>query len=66
MKSEAANWNMSIWPRHPGENARDRQGIARLRTVTPEIMVNYSLPFRDPQRRELYFSGLRLAMGETT
>ena len=29
-------------------------------------MVNYPLPFRDPQHRELYFSGLRLAMGETT
>ena len=27
-------------------------------------MVNYPLPFRDPRHRELYFSGLRLAMGE--
>jgi len=26
-------------------------------------MVNYPLPFRDPQHRELYFSGLRLALG---
>src|SRR5437016_8558103 len=24
------------------------------------------VPFRDPHHRELYFSGLRLAMGETT
>jgi adenylate cyclase len=40
--------------------------IARLRGITPEVMVNYPLPFRDPQHRELYFSGLRLAMGETT
>jgi len=27
--------------------------------------VNYPLPFRDPRHRELYFSGLRLAMGKT-
>jgi hypothetical protein len=29
-------------------------------------MVNYPLPFRDPQHRELFLSGLRLAIGETT
>jgi adenylate cyclase len=40
--------------------------IARLRAITPDVMVNYPLPFRDPEHRELYFSGLRLAMGETT
>jgi hypothetical protein len=28
------------------------------------VIPNYPLPFRDPQHRELYFSGLRLAMGE--
>jgi adenylate cyclase len=38
--------------------------IARLRTITPEVMVNYPLPFRNPQHRELYLSGLRLAAGE--
>jgi class 3 adenylate cyclase len=38
--------------------------IARLRAITPEVMVNYALPFRDPRHRELYFTGLRLAMGE--
>jgi len=41
-----------------------RATIARLRAITPEVMVNYPLPFRDPQHRELYFSGLRLALGE--
>ena len=41
-----------------------RATIARLRAVTPEVIPNYPLPFRDPQHRELYFSGLRLAMGE--
>jgi tetratricopeptide (TPR) repeat protein len=49
---------------HAGLLDEARATIARLRGVTPEIMVNYSLPFRDPQHRELYFSGLRLAMGE--
>ena len=29
------------------------------------MILNYPLPFRDPEHRELYFSGLRLAMGET-
>jgi hypothetical protein len=41
-----------------------RATITRLRTITPEVMVNYPLPFRDPQHRELYFSGLPLAMGD--
>lgn len=39
--------------------------IARLRAITPAVIVNYPLPFRDPRHRELYFSGLRLAMGQT-
>jgi hypothetical protein len=41
-----------------------RAVIARLRAITPEVMVNYPLPFRDPGHRELYLPGLRLAMGE--
>jgi hypothetical protein len=32
-----------------------RATIARLRAITPEVTVNYPLPFRDPQHRELYF-----------
>jgi TolB-like protein len=50
---------------HAGLLDEARTTIERLRAITPEIMVNYSLPFRDPQHRDLYFSGLRLAMGET-
>ena len=49
---------------HMGLLDEARATIARLRAVTPEVMVNYSLPFRDPRHRELYLSGLRLAMGE--
>jgi hypothetical protein len=43
-----------------------RATVVRLRALTPEVMVNYPLPLRDPQPRELYFSGLRLALGATT
>jgi hypothetical protein len=41
-----------------------RVTIARLRAITPEVMVNYPLPFRDSGHRELYYSGLCLAAGE--
>jgi len=44
--------------------AEARTTIARLREITPEVMVNYPLPFRDPEHRELLLSGLRLAAGE--
>jgi TolB-like protein/class 3 adenylate cyclase len=50
---------------HLGLLDEARATIARLRDITPDVMVNYPLPFRDPQHRELYFSGLRRAMGET-
>ena len=49
---------------HLGLLDEARVTIARLRTITPEVMVNYPLPLRDPKHRELYLSGLRLAMGE--
>jgi TolB-like protein len=38
--------------------------IARLRTITPEVIPNYPLPFRDPEHRELYLSGLQRALQE--
>jgi hypothetical protein len=41
-----------------------RTTIARLREITPEVMVNYPLPFRDPEHRKLFLSGLRLAAAE--
>ena len=49
---------------HMGLLDEARATIARLRAITPEVIPNYALPFRDPRHRELYFSGLRLAMGE--
>ena len=38
--------------------------VARLRTITPQVVPSH-LPFRKPEDRELLLSGLRLAMGET-
>jgi len=49
---------------HMGLLDEARATIARLRAITPEVIPNYALPFRDPRHRELYLSGLRLAMGE--
>jgi adenylate cyclase len=51
---------------HMGLLDEARATIARLRTITPEVIANYPLPFREPGDRELYLSGLRLAMGEET
>jgi adenylate cyclase len=42
-----------------------RRVIARLRPITSEL-VPHEMPFRKPEHRELFLSGLRLAMGETT
>jgi class 3 adenylate cyclase len=38
--------------------------VARLRAVTPQIVPSV-LPVRNPEDRELYLSGLRMAMGES-
>ena len=39
--------------------------VARLRTITPQVVPS-DLPWRNPEHRELYLSGLRLAAGEKT
>jgi adenylate cyclase len=51
---------------HMGLFDEARAMIARLRAIMPEVMLNLPLPYRNPQHRELFLSGLRLAMGETT
>jgi len=51
---------------HMGLLDEARATIARLRAVTPEVSVDLPLPYRNPQHRELFLSGLRLALGETT
>ena len=40
--------------------------IARLRAIMPEVLVDLPLPYRNPQHRELFLSGLRVAMGGTS
>jgi hypothetical protein len=50
-------------PYGPADEARAI--VARLRTITP-LVVRSDLPFRNPDDRELFLSGLRLAAGEET
>jgi hypothetical protein len=40
-----------------------RDVVKRLRTITPQVLPS-DLPFRNPEDRELFLSGLRLAVGE--
>ena len=39
--------------------------VAKLRVITP-MVVPSDVPFLNPEHRELYLSGLRLAAGEAT
>jgi hypothetical protein len=42
-----------------------REIVGRLRAITSVVIPDASY-LRNPEHRELYLSGLRLAMGETT
>jgi tetratricopeptide (TPR) repeat protein len=48
---------------HMGRLADAREIIARLRVITPIVLPDASY-LRKPEHRELFLSGLRLAMGE--
>jgi adenylate cyclase len=50
---------------HVGRVEEARNIVARLRAITPMIAPNRVFAFRNPQHRELYLSGLRLAVGES-
>jgi TolB-like protein len=50
---------------HMGRLEEARAIVARLRAVTPQIVPS-DLPWRNPEDRELFLSGLRLAAGEDT
>jgi adenylate cyclase len=50
---------------HMGRLEEARAIVARLRAITPLVVPSES-PFRNPDDRELWLSGLRLAVGETT
>ena len=49
---------------HMGHLDDARAIVARLRTITA-LVVPSAAQFRNPEDRELYLSGLRLAAGET-
>ena len=42
-----------------------REIVARLRTITPQVVPSV-LHLRNPEDRDLFLSGLRLAAGEAT
>jgi adenylate cyclase len=48
---------------HMGRPDEARAIVARLRAITPQVVPS-DLPFRNPENRELFLSGLRLATGE--
>jgi TolB-like protein/class 3 adenylate cyclase len=49
---------------HMGRLDEARAIVAKLRAITP-LVVPSDLPYRNPEDRELFLSGLRLAAGET-
>ena len=49
---------------HMGRLDDARKVVERLRAITSQVMPT-NLPYRNPEDRDLYVSGLRLAMGET-
>ena len=50
---------------HMGRLDEARAIVARLRAITPQVVPS-NLPFRNPEDRELFLSGLRLAAGEAS
>jgi len=50
---------------HMGRLDEARAIVAKLRAITP-LVVPHIVPFRNPEDRELFLSGLRLAAGEET
>src|SRR6516164_5332469 len=48
---------------HMGRLDEARETIARLRAIT-HVVIPHALPWRNPEHRELWLSGLQLAMGE--
>ena len=50
---------------HMGRPEEARSIIKRMASITP-VAVPLGNPFRNPEHRELFLSGLHLAAGETT
>jgi hypothetical protein len=51
---------------HKGRLREAHQVVERLRTMTPAVLESAEIAarFRNPEHRELYLSGLRLALGK--
>jgi TolB-like protein len=50
---------------HMGRLDEAREIVTRLREITPDVVPRI-VPYRNPEHRELFLSGLRLAAGEAT
>jgi hypothetical protein len=51
---------------HLGRLDEAQDMIARLQAVSPAMVARDAASWRNPEDRELFLSGLRLAAGETT
>ena len=49
---------------HLGRLDEARAAVARLRAITPSVVMD-AVPYRNPELRDLLLSGLRIAAGET-
>jgi len=50
---------------HLGHLAEAQETVRRLQTITTAVMES-ATHWRNPEQRELYLSGLRMAIGEAT
>jgi tetratricopeptide (TPR) repeat protein len=50
---------------HMGRPDEAREIVARLRAITTRVVQRDTLPWRNPEDRELFLSGLRLAAGDS-
>ena len=50
---------------HMGRLEEAREIVSRLRLITP-VVIPIVIPYRNPEHRELFLTGLRLAAGEAT
>ncbi len=50
---------------HMGRLDEAREIVARLRAITP-LVLDHAMAFRNPEQRELWLSGLRMAAGEAS
>jgi adenylate cyclase len=48
---------------HMGRRDEAREIVRRLRAITP-VVVESAIRYRNPEHRELFLSGLRIAAGE--